>query len=449
MASEFNKKANKKIGSSLHALRESVLDNILAFSKDHIFILDKNKRFTYVSSAGAEVFGYKSKELIGKKWADLKLPHEVISPFNIRLNAVFSAEKPLTGETIFRVGKEPRIYEYILSPVRDKKGEIESVVAISRDITKRKQIEEALIRSRQRLEAVRRIGLTVSSTLNIDEVLNHILAGTLEAAGATVGMIFLKDLDTEYLRWGASIGLSEAFVEAYRKQLIKSGEGLTGRIAQNGEIIYIAKDSSHDPRIARPVVEAENLNTYIGVPIRAEADIVGVMNILTRPPDVLSEQEIALISAIGTHVGFAIRNAKLFTKSNKLQEALKESEEKFRTIFERGPLGIILLGKDKHFLSANNMFRQMVSYSEEELKEMTFEDITLPEDMKVSKKTFSDLFSGKSSLLKLEKRYIRKDGEIIWVNLTSTAICDEEGKVKYLLTMFEDITERKRFRTNH
>ncbi|MCJ7600100.1 MAG: PAS domain-containing protein, partial [Desulfobulbaceae bacterium] len=210
---------------------------------------------------------------------------------------------------------------------RDANGKAVRFVGSQIDITERKQAAEALLLSRNQMEAVAQIGAMSNSTLDIGEVLSHILMGTLQAAGASVGMIFLRDQETGCLEWGVSHGLSEAFEEAFRAQVIKPGEGLTGLIAQTGETVYIPEDSSHDPRIARPVIKAEGLHSFIGVPVYAEDKIVAVMNILTRPPDVLREEKIALIKAVGTHVGFAIRNAQLFKERRQAEEALRRSHD--------------------------------------------------------------------------------------------------------------------------
>ncbi|MEE8185223.1 MAG: HD domain-containing phosphohydrolase [Thermodesulfobacteriota bacterium] len=207
------------------------------------------------------------------------------------------------------------------------------VLAMSFNISKKlkKDLEvktSKLKESRDRLEVVKQLGTLANSSVNLDEVLKLIIAGTLEVSGATVGMIFLKDAKTEFLTWGASAGLSDAFIAEFRDRHIQPGEGLTGRIAQTGKPIYIPRDSSHDPRVARAVIKAEGLNSFIGVPLYAGDDIVGVMNILTRSPKVLGEYEITLVAAIGTHVGMAIRNAQLFEKR-------KQTEEKMQKHLER------------------------------------------------------------------------------------------------------------------
>ncbi|MBI5417194.1 HD domain-containing protein [Candidatus Poribacteria bacterium] len=172
------------------------------------------------------------------------------------------------------------------------------------------------------LEEIIKIGDIANSSLNLEDVLTNILKNTLEITGTSVGMIFLKDIKTNCLYWGTSIGLSDAFVEDYKNRCIKLGEGLTGSIAQNGVCIYIPTDSSNDPRIARPIVKAENLNSFIGVPIYAKEEIVGVMNILTRPPQVLDKNELSIISSIGQYIGSAIQNARLFEENIKARETL-------------------------------------------------------------------------------------------------------------------------------
>jgi two-component system NtrC family sensor kinase len=86
-------------------------------------------------------------------------------------------------------------------------------------------------------------------------------------------------------------------------------------------------DSSHDQRIARSVITKEGLNSFVGVPIYAADRIVGVMNILTRPPESLDEEVINLVAAIGSHVGSAILNAQHFAELKKAEEELRKAKD--------------------------------------------------------------------------------------------------------------------------
>lgn len=290
-----------------------------------IVAIDSESKVALANKKCCEILGYGEDEIMGRNWFDTFLPEGIRS----EVKATFA--KLMAGDTapveffenrILTKSGEERMIAWHNTVVRDDAGNIICTLSSGEDITEHKRAEEALLQSQKRLELVSRIGVLASSKLNLDEVLNNILANTLEATGASVGMIFIKDKETGYLKWGASVGLSEAFDKAYRNDLIKPGEGLTGRILQTGELIYIPEDSSHDPRVARPVVQAECLNSFIGVPIRAEMEIVGVMNILTRAPHVLNEQETILINAIGTQVGFTLRNAQLFTERRRAEEEL-------------------------------------------------------------------------------------------------------------------------------
>ncbi len=126
------------------------------------------------------------------------------------------------------------------------------------------------------------------------------------------------------------------------------------------------------------------------------------------------------------------------------QNALSESEKRFRRIFEDSPLGISLIGKNLQVIMANQAHYKILGYTERELKSLKVEDITNPDDHEIEKSLTEQLIQGKISNFKLEKRFIRKDHEVFWGNLTASATYDEEGEFLFGLGMIEDITERKR-----
>ncbi len=126
------------------------------------------------------------------------------------------------------------------------------------------------------------------------------------------------------------------------------------------------------------------------------------------------------------------------------EAALRESEERFRRVFEEGPLGVALVGKDYRFLKVNSALCRMVGYSEAELTQMSFRDITYPEDLDMNGELDGRLFRSEIPNYRLQKRYVKKDGEIIWINLTASVIRDAKGLPRYGIGMIEDITETKR-----
>jgi two-component system cell cycle sensor histidine kinase/response regulator CckA len=125
------------------------------------------------------------------------------------------------------------------------------------------------------------------------------------------------------------------------------------------------------------------------------------------------------------------------------EAALRESEERFRRVFEEGPLGVALVGKDYRFLKVNSALCRMVGYDEAELTQMSFLDITHPDDLEVNRELAGRLFRWEMPSYRLQKRYVKKGGEIIWINLTASVIHDSEGVPRYGLAMIEDITDTK------
>ncbi len=123
---------------------------------------------------------------------------------------------------------------------------------------------------------------------------------------------------------------------------------------------------------------------------------------------------------------------------------LESSEERFRKMFNNAPLGMAVSDSQYHFVRANTLFCQMLGYTEEEIKTLSFKDITHPEDLGDSVEKVHELEKGTISVYKTEKRYITRSRDIIWGSLTLSQIRGSAEEVQFFLVMIEDITERKR-----
>jgi PAS domain S-box-containing protein len=135
-------------------------------------------------------------------------------------------------------------------------------------------------------------------------------------------------------------------------------------------------------------------------------------------------------------------NIRNITDRKKAEEALRESEAQFRNLFEYSPLGISMTGIDGT-LHVNKAFCSIVGYTEEELKEKKWMDITHPEDIQKTSEATQSLLAGTRSQARLEKRYIHKNGTIVWADVSTYLQRDKENRPQYFITTVTDITEHK------
>ena len=135
--------------------------------------------------------------------------------------------------------------------------------------------------------------------------------------------------------------------------------------------------------------------------------------------------------------------ARDLTERRRAEEELRESEERFRKIFENSPLGMTLVTPDFRFFSVNQAWVSMTGYTEEELLKMSFKDITHPDDLAGDIEHLGKLVAGTIPVYGTEKRYIRKDGTILWGLIRVSPIRDQQGSLRYFAAQIEDITERR------
>ena len=124
-------------------------------------------------------------------------------------------------------------------------------------------------------------------------------------------------------------------------------------------------------------------------------------------------------------------------------DAIRESEERFRSAFENAAVGASMVDQGGRFIKVNRKLCEMLGYSAEELLSKTFSDVTHPEDMRIGIDALEKLMAGKADALSIEKRYICKDGQVIHVNVSPSVVCDRDGKPAYCLGLWQDITERR------
>ena len=132
------------------------------------------------------------------------------------------------------------------------------------------------------------------------------------------------------------------------------------------------------------------------------------------------------------------------TDRHRSEEAERESETRFRTLFEQSQAGMAFADLNGRLTSTNEAFRQLVGYTAQELVGVSVLELTHPEDLMASEGALRRVLAGETPGYRIDKRYIRKDGQSVWVDVAARLVRDAEGKAVYLQTVAVDIRDRMR-----
>jgi two-component system, NtrC family, sensor kinase len=168
---------------------------------------------------------------------------------------------------------------------------------------------------------------------------------------------------------------------------------------------------------------------------------VGGVDFISKP---FHSEEV--LARVETHLSLRKMQLSLEEENAKLtanEEVLRQSEERFRSIYELSPIGIANIAADGRILRCNKALEHFWGYTERELKGMTFTDLTHREDASIGPDAMKQLTEAKTDSFIIEKRYTRKGGRIVWGRVTVSAIRDSMNRFLHTISIVEDITERK------
>ena len=131
-----------------------------------------------------------------------------------------------------------------------------------------------------------------------------------------------------------------------------------------------------------------------------------------------------------------------------LRQALEESDERFRATFEQAAVGIAHVAPNGSWLRLNQKLCDILGYTVDELTRRTFQDITHPDDLESDLAQVKQVLAGEISSYSMEKRYFRKDGSVVWANLTVSLVRATSGEPKYFISVIQDISDRKQAEAN-
>jgi PAS domain S-box-containing protein len=201
---------------------------------------------------------------------------------------------------------------------------------------------------------------------------------------------------------------------------------------------YCPKDvQSHFPNDPN-LVEME-VDSYLGLALKNESgETIGVFCILNRTAITNLKRAEILLNF------FASRAAAELVRLQQSEIDLQESNERFRATFEQAAVGICQNSLDGKYMQMNQRFCAIMGYSEIELLIKSFTELTHPDDLEKDDQQTRLLVKGELQSFTMEKRYIRKDGEIVWANLAVSLARNLNGEPQYFIGIVQDISDRKR-----
>jgi len=336
--------------------------------------------------------GYDSDEVIGRKLNFLFPKERIAATLELLKNHLEAEHIEVAEIDILTKDNHIKTVLWDSSHILDEDGK-NIIATISQDITNRRQSELALRKSESHLRT---------------------LVNTIP------DLIWLKDTNGVFLSCNP---MFERFFGASEPDII----GKTDYDFVDRKLADFFRDNDQKALEAGKPTSNEEWVTFADDGHRAFLDTI-------KSPIYDSDGTVLGILGIGRDI----------TERMLAGEKLQASEKRFRAIFDQAPVAIALLDTQDHPIISNLRLTKMIGYSSDELAKMMFTEFTYPEDIDKDLNQFTDLIAGKISGYNIEKRYIHKNGTLIWANLYTTTLNDSNGLIQEIIGMVEDITEKKK-----
>ena len=261
----------------------------------------------------------------------------------------------------------------------------------------------------------------------------------LDALQVPIALVSLVDRDRQWFKSACGLEATETPRDiAFCAHAILSNDPL------------VVEDARREPRFAdNPAVLGEpHVRFYAGIPLlTGDGFALGTFCVVDTVPRALDATQLRLLQGLAELVRREILNRELALQVEAVaaenRRIVAEHESRFRASFERAAVGIALVGTDGRWLQVNPKLCQIVGYSEQELLPLSFQQITHPDDLGGDLELAAQLLRGDIDTYSLEKRYLRKDGSVVWINLSVSLMHDADGKPSRFVSVIEDIDARK------
>ena len=301
--------------------------------------------------------------------------------------------------------------------------------------------------------AVVKASQAISREIVLDRLIETLMTIALEHAGAERGLLVLLRGDALQIEAEAQTDLKTVGV-TLRQGMVTPAElpeSILHTVVRTRQSVILDDASAQNPFSADEYIRQKRTRSVLCLPLVKQAKLIGMLYLENNlASHVFTPARILLLNLLSSQAAISLENARLYAElieenrdRERAEEALRASEGRWRSLFENAPVGIALLGSDGHFVAANPAYQEMVGYSEAELRSLSPVDITHEDDRALTMEAIVAHGEEQPHVARWEKRYRRKHGDVIWVEL-STFLIPVAGSKPLLSGVAVDITERKR-----
>lgn len=285
------------------------------------------------------------------------------------------------------------------------------------------------------LAAINSVALGIGRFATLDEMLDYALRKVLEVVQTEAGSVYLLDEERGELTLAVSHGLSQDAQRDFDR--LKLGEGLSGRVAQDGTPIVI-RSLKDDPRLTRMAARREGFGAFASVPLRSSFKTYGTLNVHSRSERQLTEEDVQLLTSMAAQIGLAVANTRLYLD-------LQASERQFRGLVENAEDLIYRTDGEGRFTYVNPAAQALLGRDPEALRSQRYPVLSLvhPDDRPRVGEALARMLRGEV-MRSIEFRMAHADGATFrWVSQTNAPLRDANGRTTGIQAIAHDITLRR------
>jgi PAS domain S-box-containing protein len=405
----------------------------------------------YINSAFEKLTGYNQKELSSIDWGKTLTPPEWNDIENKKLNELNQTGEPVRYEKEYIHKNGARVpIELLVHVKKDEGGKPLHYYSFITDLTLRKKAEKELRKMNRTLKAMEQSSQIMIRATDELTYLNDVCTNIVKECGYTMMWIGYAENDlNKSVKPVAYSGFEEGYLEKLKITWADTerGRGPTGTAIRTGKPV-ICKNMLTDPEFLPWREEAikRGYASSLVLPLFYEGKVFGSISIYSNEYDPFSDSEVTLLSDLASDLSHGINTIRLNLAKEQAQEALSESEQRLKFHFENSPLAVVEWNMDYLVTQWSKEAEHIFEWKKEETLGKSIDSLNLiyKEDILIVYRTMERLSGGNENIVVSTNRNYTKSGKVITCTWYNSVLIDEKGEMKSVMSLVEDITERKK-----